>query len=309
MAKQPRTTRPSPSLVSVMEAAPPSPFARLTTPETQQALQRLLDRMAPDVLRSDGGMIYGEQVKYVTWHLPDTADSIELLQVTDVQFGHVCCKYERVLEYRDWVLAAPNRYMLWCGDNIDAWALWSPGSAFDQLGNPQSQVYRFCELWAPARHRILGYVGGNHERRAIPAFGDLGALIATLLRIPYSSGRQFIDLRYGRHQPFKITLWHGTGGAQTKGGIAQKLDRFSQQGDAQLYLMGHLHQPMVIPLWKEYRDESHRRVQVKKSVVAMGSSFLDLWNSYGETKGFAVSDVMMAVAILEKNGRWEVRLR
>lgn len=274
---------------------------------TQSVLQKIEEMLAPDEHRMLTGMNYGQETKYVEWHIPEELGEIELLQITDVQFGHVECKYDRVVEYRDWVLSKPNRFMLWTGDMVDAWALWSPGRAFEQIGDPQSQVFKFCEVWAPARHRILGSVGGNHERRAIPGFGDLGILIASLLRIPYSGGRQLVDIHFGKHKPFKISLWHGVGGARTKGTVAQTLQRFAQKGDSQLYLMGHLHQPMIIPFWKEQRQE--RSVTLQKSFGAVGSSFLNTWGTYGEISGFDASDVMMAKATLEANGKWAVVLR
>ena len=263
--------------------------------------------LAPDKYRRHGSMVIGEQTKYVTWELPTTFDTVELTQLTDVQFGHVRCKYRRVVEYRDWILAKPNRFMIWTGDMVDAHALWSPGRAIEQIGDPMSQIFKFVELWAPARDRILGYVGGNHERRAIPGFGDLGVLLASLLRIPYSNGRQLIDIEYGEFKPFKVTQWHGRGGARTKGTVAQVLSRFASTGDSHLYLMGHLHQPMIIPGWKEVRRG--RRIVLQKYFAALGSSFMELWGSYGEVAGYEGSDVLMPRAVLEPSGHWELTLR
>ena len=279
--------------------------------QTSVFMNNVWGQLRPDEHRLSSGMLIGEQSKYLRWDLDKTikADAIELLQITDVQFGHITCKYERVVEYRDWVLSSPNRFMLWTGDMVDAWAMWSPGRAFDQLGDPQSQVLKFVECWAPARHRILGYVGGNHERRAIPGFGDLGVLIASLLKIPYSNGRQAIDIYFGKHQPFKISLWHGVGGARTKGTVAQILDRFMGHGDSHLYLMGHVHQPLIIPRWKEARDPKSQRVKAVKCMGAVGSSFMDLWGSYGEIAGYGAGDVLMACTKVERGGGWEVRLR
>lgn len=261
-----------------------------------------------DEYRMSSGMVFGEQTKYVSWELPEELKTVELLQITDVQFGHVRCKYHRVLEYRDWVLAKANRFMIWTGDMIDAWAAWSPGRGFEQIGDPMSQVFKFCEVWAPARHRILGYVGGNHERRAIPGFGDLGIMLAALMRIPYSNGKQLIDVHFGKHKPFKISQWHGRGGARTKGTVAQTLHRFASEGDSQLYLMGHLHQPMIIPGWKEVRAPG-QKVVTRKYIAALGSSFLETWNTYGEIAGYTGGDVLMPRAILDTPGGWEVTLR
>jgi hypothetical protein len=273
-----------------------------------QLVARLADQMPEDLyVRATKLLVQGE-TKYVSWDLMDSGfKTVEIIQITDVQWGNLCCKKQRVLEYRDWVLSEPNRFMVWTGDNIDAATMLSKGTTWDNIGNPQQQVYEFCNVWAPARHRILGYVGGNHERRCSTTFGDLGMMIAGLLRIPYSKGKQLIDIHFGKHRPFQISQWHGTGGARTKGTVAQVLSRFAAEGDSQLYLMGHLHQPMIIPSWKERRGVNG--IRAVKTIAALGSSFLETWGSYGEIAGYGPNDVMMPRTVLGVDGSWEVTLK
>jgi hypothetical protein len=292
MAKSERTTKPK--------------TLRDAVPLIEQYVSKL--ELADDVYRHTSGMNIDGNSKYVTWEFPTSLKTLELIQITDVQFGHKFCKVNRVKEFRDWVLDAPNRFMIWTGDMVDAWAMWSPGTAFEQIGDPQSQIFKFAEMWAPARHRILGYVGGNHERRAIPGFGDLGVLLAALLQIPYSRGRQLIDVHFGKHTPFKISQWHGRGGARTKGTVAQTLHRYASEGDSQLYLMGHLHQPMILPFWKERRGVG-QNVVTTKCIAALGSSFLETWGTYGEVSGYSGHDVLMPCAQIEPSGKWQLNLR
>jgi hypothetical protein len=271
----------------------------------------LVDHLPPYTVTGDTGMVFGEyECKYVTWEFdPALYDRLEISQITDVQFGHICCRYDRVKEYRDWILSEPYRFMLWCGDMVDAWALWSPGLPWEQQFAPDRQIYKFCELWAPARHRILGSVGGNHERRATKGFGDLGLLIAKILQIPYSAGQQWIDLMYGKHAPYKVNLWHGRGNPRTLGTVAQMVDRHIQQTDADLCLIGHVHTPLIAPIWKQYRDRSHRQVRLRKCFGAVGSSFMDFFGTYGETMGMRGHDVLMPRLILTPDGRSELTLK
>lgn len=278
------------------------------TPRTLDYLRSLERMMAPDCVKLETSRHYGEQAKYVTVRIPEKWDSLELIQLTDIQFGHVACKIKRVIEYRDWILSKPNRFILMTGDNVDAATIFSPGTPWDNLFGPQSQAYRFAETFAPARHRILGYVGGNHERRAMPAFGDIGTLIATLLRVPYSAGQQLIDIYFGQHKPFKVHLWHGVGGARTKGAVAQVLDRYMQKSDSQLFLMGHLHQGMIIPGWRTERD-GKAGIKLQKRFAAIGTSFLDTIGTYAEVAGFDGHDVLMPRAVLTPDGHWELTLR
>ena len=277
---------------------------------TMGFLEDLDKLMRPNPVGLKMGMLYGRQSKYVSVTFdPEKYKTIELLHVTDVQFGHAFCNIKRMEEYRDWVLKKKNRFMVWGGDMIDAHAAWSPGQPWENLFDPQSQVYRFVELWAPARHRVLGYVGGNHERRALPAFGDLGILIASMLRIPYSSGKQHIDINFGAWKPFKVNLWHGRGASRTAGAKMNMLCTFMRQGDGNLYLVGHLHDPMTKFMWRELRNTKSLKVDIVKVGGAMSSSFLETYGTYGEVAGFDCTDVMMARAVIEPNGHWELTLR
>jgi len=277
---------------------------------TLNALKRLRASLPEYLAEPSTGMHFGEQSKYVSWRF-DSARfrSIEILHITDVQFGHVECCIHRVKEYINYVLAKPNRFVLLGGDLIDAATVMSPGTPWENLCGPQSQVYRFCELFAPLRARILGYVGGNHERRGLKTFGDLGVLIATLLQVPYSSGMQLIDIHYGNHRPFKINLWHGIGSAQTKGAKAQMISRFMEKGDAQLYLVGHLHDLLLLGGWRTLRKPGHNDVHIEKIFGGMSSSFLSFWGTYAEVAGLATSDVAMLRAVLDPTGGWEVTIR
>jgi len=280
-----------------------------TNPTTQKFLDEVEKRLPKDVVNMSTSMHYGDESKYVTaiFDAKKYRNGIELLHITDVQYGHVCCNVPRYLEFRDWVLAEPNRFVLFGGDMVDAAHSLSVASPYENTVEPMAQVFRFVELTAPMRHRVLGYVGGNHERRSCKMFGDLGHLIATLLRIPYSSGKQFVDIHYGKHDPFKISLWHGGTGSRTKGAKLQMLHRFMTQGEAQLYLVGHLHDVMMTFDWREKRAKG--KVTLEKFAGAMSSSFLEHFGTYAEVAGMAATDTMMWRTVLEPSGHWMMTVR
>jgi hypothetical protein len=279
-------------------------------PETTlNRLRKMLD-VEPYHAQPSTGMQYGLESKYVTWRFdPRKFDTIELLHITDVQFGHVECRVHRVKEYIQWVLKEPNRFVLFGGDMIDAGHIFSPGQPWEQICEPQGQVYRFCEMFAPLRPRILGYVGGNHERRTIKTFGDSGLLIASLLQVPYSGGKQFVDIHFGKHQPFKVSLWHGGGAARTAGAKMMMLDRWMQEGDSQLYLVGHLHDALTKFKWRVERKSGHNDIHMQKVAGAMSSSFLSHFGTYAEVAGMSPSDILMARCVLDPTGKWELTLR
>lgn len=254
-------------------------------------------------------MVLDQESKYVQVSLsPKVHPShVELIHLTDLQYGAKSFKRSRFREYRDWILSVPNRFVLLGGDIIDAATLISKGSAFENTGQPREQVQEVVEELAPLRGRVLAYVGGNHERRTEKTFGEAGRLIATLLKVPYSQGRQVVDIHYGKHKPFKISLWHGSGSARTKGAKMQMLHRFMGQGDSQAYLIGHLHDVVATYDWRQVRDNG--RIRLQKIAGVMSSSFQDYWNTYAEVYGMSPSDTMMGRIVLGVGGDWELTLK
>jgi len=286
-----------------------SSHEKALVPATSQYLSRLWKDAPKDVLQLRGSMQYGDEFKYVTVNVDPKKfkDRLEILHITDVQFGHLYCNVPVFREFRDWVLKEPNRLVLFGGDMVDAATAISVASPYENTEEPQGQVFSFVEEAMPMRHRVIGFTGGNHERRAAKTFGDLGHLIATFLKIPYSSGKQFIDVHYGDHKPFKISLWHGGTGSRTKGAKMQMLSRFMSQGEAQLYLVGHLHDAMMTFDWRERRKGG--RIHLEKFAGVMSSSFLEHYGTYAEVAGMAPSGTLMWRCILEPSGHWELTAR
>ncbi len=279
---------------------------------TQEYLEKLHKQAPKDVLNIKTSMRFGDESKYVTIDIDrkkkEFKDGIEILHLTDVQFGHLACNVPKFIEYRDWILSERNRFVFFGGDMVDAATALSVASPYENTVDPQNQVYQFCELAMPLRHRVLGYVGGNHERRGSKSFGDLGHLIATLLKIPYSSGKQFVDINYGLHQPFRNSLWHGGTGSKTKGAKAQMIHRFMTQGDSQVYWVGHLHDVLMVGDVRESRGENGQ-IKLEKYCGVMSSSFLEHYGTYAEVMGLAAGDTQMWRLILEPDGHWEMTLR
>lgn len=288
------------------------PSKARSTLDAMRELQASLPEYACEPQR---GMVYGEQIKYVNWRFsPQDFKSIEVIHLTDTQFGHVCCNVKQLIKYRDWILEVPNRFVVLGGDMIDAANIFSPGEPWENFFSPQRQLFKFCELLAPLRARILAYVGGNHERRGVKTFGDLGVTIASLLRIPYSSGQQFVQIQYGKHTaavPFQMFLWHGRGAARTYGAKTMMVYYAMRElsGGAHVTLVGHLHTALLV--WGTHRIHDHERNRIldRKQAGAMSSSFLEYFGSYGEVGGMTPNDIIMARTLIFPDGKWELTVR
>lgn len=282
-------------------------------PSTSNWLDASQQLLPPRVMPLEESMVMDLEAKIVTTFLSEESypGPVEIMMLTDLQFGSKGFKDARFREFRDWILGQPSCFVVLGGDLIDAATVMSVASPYENKWQPSEQVLNLVKLLSPLRGRILGYVGGNHERRTVKGFGDAGVLIATLLKIPYSRGEQTIDVQYGQHQPFRIALWHGSGSARTKGAKAQMLHRFMHRGEADVYLCGHLHDAMVLFDWRERirKRKGEKVIELDKIAGIMSSSFQDYWNSYAETVGLPPSDTMMALIRLYQDGAWEVNMR
>lgn len=274
-----------------------------TLPEIQSLFQ-------PFPLEARYTHLINKEHKSVAYRVnPDQYDSLEILHITDTQQGHKACRVKKLAEYRDWILSEPNRFVVFGGDMGDFGTKMSLGSPWEQAFEPDALTYEIAKFWAPMRHRILGYVGGNHERRTQLSYGDVGLAVATMLQIPYSSGKQYINIVFGDWNPFTIHLWHGKGAAQTAGAKMQLLDRtMRDEADAHLSLVGHLHTPMTVFMARK-RLQRNGKIKLIKSAAAMSSSFLGYWGTYAEVMNMNTSPLMMARTILEPDGSWELTLR
>jgi hypothetical protein len=256
-----------------------------------------------------------DQVKLISYNMNDRKvfpvplPQVELLHLTDLQVGSKNFIRKRFIEYRDWILSEPYRFALLGGDLVDAATVLSIASPYENTKEPLYQVREVVELLQPLADagRILASVGGNHERRTKKSYGDCGVDIAARLKIPYSCGVQLINIYFAKHSPFTLSLWHGKGNPRTKGAIAQMLDRFMSQSDSQLFLVGHVHNPLVLPGWRQRRVGG--KIKFEKVMGAVSSSFMSYWNSYGEEAAMHPSETMMARVILERSGKWELTLR
>lgn len=253
----------------------------------------------------------GGATAYVEWRFPKRLawDRLEIIQLTDVQYGSQFCDVEKLDQYLDWILGAPNRYAVLGGDMVEAYNyLKSPGTPYEQMADPLSCLGGFLHKFMPVAHRFLGYVSGNHERRHM-ALGDLTRLLAEVLGVPWTVGRQHIAVYFGEHKPFKISMHHGTGSARTRGSIVNALERMAKQDDSDLFLMGHLHRPNAFQITRSTWDVRNRCMALHDQWAAMGSSFLKHWGSYADTAGYDPGRVSMPLAVLDRGGSWNLSLR
>ncbi len=162
----------------------------------------------------------------------------------------------------------PHAYWVGLGDYADLISYrdrrFDPGSMEERDAKAIAQEHgdlaidRAYDKLMPVADKCLGLLEGNHEHtygvkmerrivsRLVKRINEeltrrRGKRPWNVPYLGYSAFRDVVFMKRGREVRFRLCLHHGAGAAQTKGGKLNRLDRFMQYFDADLYLMGHVH--------------------------------------------------------------------
>lgn len=97
--------------------------------------------------------------------------TIKVWAVADVHIGAKEADIDGFAKFLKRIESEPDSYIVICGDvlNNGIRCQSSPTNIYDETMPPSAQVDLAAELLYPTRDRILGCVGGNHERRSAKA--------------------------------------------------------------------------------------------------------------------------------------------
>lgn len=139
-----------------------------------------------------------------------------------------------------------NMYIITTGDLMET-------AMKDSLGvQEQSEWIEDQFIWVREKlepiakaGRLMGMIEGNHERRATKNWIRTTRLLAHDLNVPFHSGYLVVNVhlkKNGNERKYKLAFHHGWGYARTPGGKVNSVMRMSKVvGDADAYVMGHLH--------------------------------------------------------------------
>lgn len=246
--------------------------------------------------------------------IPEDWDKPLIFVKGDEQLGHVTCDEERIKKDIAWVERNPQCLVMLLGDAIDAATDRSPGSLRENKVAPIRQATDYIGLHRPIQDRIIGYVGGNHERRIDKALSEGGAgvrLIAEGLstpehRVPFSSGLLLVDV-YWRGHLWTFTLFHGAGAAATPGSKIQRMQRNIALTDSLITLSGHLHDEAKTS--RRFVKRTSNGLKIVKQTALQCGTYLKYIGSYGEVSGMSPTGPDMIVIELLSDGRYIDRFK
>lgn len=115
------------------------------------------------------------------------------------------------------------------------------------------EVKRFCEIFEPVKHLIIGAIYGNHEKSMRTRQNvNVHAALCTRMEMADLTDEAFIRIRMKRGKSavrtMNLYLRHGYGGGRTAGAEPNKLYRMlSEWEDADVCLSGHSHSFEILP--------------------------------------------------------------
>ena len=197
--------------------------------------------------------IPGELI-YYCHDLSSTFKEVIIVPISDLHYGNPMHSKHHVALTIDFVLAKPNRFIIFNGDLAECIIKTSKGDIAGQTAIVQKQYEYIRDLFKPLKNRILGVTQGNHEFRIMDAAQmDLCDMWAKDWVCPYGREEILLKVSFGSgpyrmaEKPYTYFIYatHGYGGARTKGAKNVKVERSSHQVHADCYIMSHDHDASV----------------------------------------------------------------
>lgn len=175
-----------------------------------------------------------------------------------------------------------NGYVICTGDLMET-ALKESLGVQDQSEWIEDQYLWIKEQLQPIRddNRLICLVEGNHEKRASRNWFRTTRLLSKELDVPYAEGVIVVNVilkKGSKERRYKICACHGYGSARTKGGKMNSIMRMRDiVSDADVYVMGHLHDKIAISVPILVGNE------FKERLFGMTGAFLK-YGGYSEEK-------------------------
>lgn len=196
---------------------------------------------------------------------------VDVLLLGDLHLGTEESEYEKVIET---VEKFQDTKIILLGDLIDNAIADSLGDVYSQVDNPHNAVKTVSHFLSKYKSRILGVIGGNHERRTWRKVGvDPIGLMCEQFGIPYSDDLMIVDLniknqkgqRGSRNRTnYAIACHHGTsGGRFPEKSIRQHRYFQNMITNVDIYLTGHTHIPQTSKSATYEYDPHNKKIRVR----------------------------------------------
>ena len=183
---------------------------------------------------------------------------VNLYPLGDFHIGSSHYKESELKEWVEKIRQDPNAVVVIHGDIINNAIKPSVSDIYDEQLNPEQSIDKAVSIIEPIKDKVIGITSGNHEDRTYKITG-----IDVMKNFAYRLGKQdyyspisnLIFLNWGdtnrnagrKPSPNCTTIYmtHGSGGGRTVGAKANQVARLANMIEADIYIHGHTHSPII----------------------------------------------------------------
>lgn len=273
--------------------------------------------------------------RYISY--PSRADWFTIWNLSDLHYGNKACAVDRLKEDVERIRRDP--YSFWFGGGDYAEYISFRDRRFDaetitadlqikdlgRLGRVLTERVR--DILMPIRGKCLGLLYGNHENSYARENDqrDLHGWLCTELGAANLDYSAFVDVAFcrlggtprihaerpvkegGETTGYRFYLHHGAGCAVTPGGKLNRLIQFMHAFDADIYMIGHVHDKKGQRLVRMGVDRYCNKIVAKESLGIISGSYLKTYaqdvTSYGEIRGYSPTALCAAFVRVRPNTR------
>jgi UDP-2,3-diacylglucosamine pyrophosphatase LpxH len=213
---------------------------------------------------------------------------IQLVPFGDVHFGDKSCNWDKAQKMIDWIADNKNTRVILMGDLLNSATKTSVGAAlYDEKFHGQDQLDFIIDALRPIKKKIYGALTGNHSNRIfnLTGYSPMKILCKELHTNYYGFG-QLTKIK-GKGVYYDIYSTHGSSGATLPYTKIKGCLSLASHIDADLYLMGHVHELQVHT--QEVEKIRYNQVITDKRYFVLTGHYLNYKDSYAEMKNMVPS--------------------
>lgn len=238
---------------------------------------------------------------------------IEIHTMSDLHIGDAMCDYKAIMEKIEYIKNTPNAYCILDGDLMDSAIASSIGDTYGAGIQPMEQLKHCVKIFEPIKDKILAVLSGNHENRIYKSDGiDITEVMAAQIGIAdrYTPTTALLFVRFGtspsghkeRKNLYTIYVTHGSGGGRREGGKVNRLADLASIVDADIYVHGHTHLPLIFKESFFRTCRSNSSVEIVEKLFVNTAAYLN-YGGYGDRQGFKPASKTSPVIYLNGDKR------
>lgn len=226
-------------------------------------------------------------------NLSESFETLEIDTFSDLHVGDPLFNRDLFYERREWVLEAPNRYVILNGDLMNVATKRSVSDVYGDVMNPREQLKWCKKELAPIKDRIISITNGNHEDRilrdtSIDIVGELAESLG-ILHKHYPAG-VLLKITFGKKRNGKRAVYtayhtHGRGGGALQGGKVLRMARMANVVMAQIYIHSHSHFKVAFKESIYVPDLYNNKVRLVEQTFVNSSANMH-WGGYAQVAGY-----------------------